>query len=161
MNQIAFKPIGIIRSPFKQPKGTPIQPTAAKGVAGSIEIYDEFVEGLKDLDGFSHITLLFHFHQSPGPLLLVTPYMDDTLRGVFATRAPRRPNPIGLSTVRLLSIDKNVLQIEDIDIVDGTPLLDIKPYVPRFDLREDVRCGWLRDRMERLDSTRDDGRFAQ
>jgi tRNA-Thr(GGU) m(6)t(6)A37 methyltransferase TsaA len=87
--------------------------------------------------------------------------MDDTLRGVFATRAPRRPNPIGLSTVRLLSIDKNVLQIEDIDIVDGTPLLDIKPYVPRFDLREDVRCGWLRDRMERLDSTRDDGRFAQ
>lgn len=161
MESISYTPIGIIHTPFKQPTGTPIQPTAAKGVKGSIEIFDEYVEGLKDLDGFSHITLLFHFHLSPGPLLQVVPYMDDTVRGVFATRAPRRPNPIGMSTVRLLGINKNVLDIEDVDMIDGTPLLDIKPYVPRFDLREGIRTGWLEKRVGKLDTTRDDGRFAK
>ncbi|MBD3392785.1 MAG: tRNA (N6-threonylcarbamoyladenosine(37)-N6)-methyltransferase TrmO [Chitinivibrionales bacterium] len=161
MPKLFLNPIGIIRTPHKEPKGTPIQPPAAKGAKGTIEVFEEFVDGLKDLDGFSHITLLFHFHLSPGPLLQVAPFMDTAVHGVFATRAPRRPNPIGLSTVRLAGIDRNILHIEEVDIVDGSPLLDIKPYVPRFDLRDNVRTGWLAARVERLDTTRDDGRFAQ
>jgi len=157
---IEYTPIGIIHSPFKEPEGVPIQPSASKGVEGYVEIFPEFVPGLKDLEGFSHVILLYHFHLSKPFSLLVKPYLDDKDHGVFATRAPARPNPIGLSIVQLLSIEKNILRIKDVDIVDCTPLLDIKPYVPQFDHRENARIGWLEKKITRLQISRDDGRFA-
>ena len=127
MNEIKYKPIGIIHSPFKEPKGTPIQPTAAKGIEGKVEVFPEYAEGLKDVKEFSHIILVCHFHLSKKPSLKVKPFMDDQMRGVFATRAPSRPNPIGISIVRLIKIEENILHVQDVDIIDGTPLLDIKP----------------------------------
>jgi len=158
-SKIELSPIGIIHSPFKEPKGTPIQTAAAKDIEGKVEIFKEYVEGLKDLNGFSHIILLYHFHLTKGYSLLVKPFMDDTIRGVFATRAPRRPNPIGLSVVRLLRVEGNILYIKDVDIVDGTPLLDIKPYVPHFDIKDVKDIGWLKKRVQNLPQLRDDGRF--
>jgi tRNA (adenine37-N6)-methyltransferase len=113
------------------------------------------------LEGFSHIILLYHFHRARPPALTVRPYLDDASHGVFATRAPARPNAIGLSTVRLLGIEGTVLRIEDVDILDGTPVLDIKPYVPGFDVRPHARSGWVQDNLARLDQAQDDGRFAQ
>jgi len=158
---VKYSPIGVVHSPHRQPSGTPIQPTAAKNVKGIVEILPEYVEGLKDMKGFSHIILLYHFHLSKGYSLLVKPYMDVVERGVFATRAPRRPNPIGLSVVRLDEIDGNRLYVRDVDIVDGTPLLDIKPHVPQFDLRSgQIRIGWLERKVRKLPSTRDNGRFS-
>jgi len=159
MDEIRYKPIGIIHSPFKEPKGTPIQPTAAKGVDGAVEVFPEYVEGLKDLDGFSHIILIYHFHLSRKFSLKVKPFMDDQIRGVFSTRAPSRPNPIGISVVRLIKIEKNVLHIRDVDIIDGTPLLDIKPYVPEFDVRVVDKIGWLERNVNKLPISKDDGRF--
>ncbi|MBP9020753.1 MAG: tRNA (N6-threonylcarbamoyladenosine(37)-N6)-methyltransferase TrmO [Syntrophobacterales bacterium] len=159
MDKIQYTPIGVIRSPFKQVEGMPIQPAGAKGIAGSVEIYEMFAEGLKDLEGFSHIILIYHLHRSRGFKLHVKPFLDDQLRGVFATRAPRRPNAIGISVVRLLQVDRNILKIEDVDILDGTPLLDIKPYVPAFDEREAVRTGWLSSRAGVVAGVRSDERF--
>ena len=159
--EIRYRPIGIIYTPFKKPKGTPIQPTAAKGVNGKVEVFPEYAEGLKDLDGFSHIILIYHFHLSKKFSLKVKPFMDDQMRGVFATRAPSRPNPIGISVVRLIKIEGNILHIQDVDIVDGTPLLDIKPYVPEFDVRVVDRVGWLEGNLDKLHSLRDDGRFQK
>jgi tRNA-Thr(GGU) m(6)t(6)A37 methyltransferase TsaA len=159
MDKIQYTPIGVIRSPFKQVEGMPIQPAGAKGIAGSVEIYEMFAEGLKDLEGFSHIILIYHLHRSRGFKLHVKPFLDDQLRGVFATRAPRRPNAIGISIVRLLQVDRNILKIEDVDILDGTPLLDIKPYVPTFDEREAVRTGWLSSRADVVAGVRSDERF--
>jgi tRNA-Thr(GGU) m(6)t(6)A37 methyltransferase TsaA len=161
MDEIKFKPIGIIRSPFKKLQGIPIQPVAAKDIKGTVEIFPEYVEGLKDLEGFSHIILIFHFHLSKKPRLKVIPYMDDKTRGVFATRAPSRPNPIGLSVVRLVGIEGETLHIQDVDIADETPLLDIKPYVPDFDSREVVKIGWLEENIYKLPSSKDDGRFKK
>ena len=157
---IKYKPIGFIHTPFKEPKGVPIQPVAGKDIEGKVEILPDYVEGLKDLEGFSHIILIYHLHLSKKASLLVKPYMDEKLRGVFATRAPSRPNPIGLSIVRLVNIKGNMIYIKDIDIVDGTPLLDIKPYVPGFDLREVNRIGWLEKNIYKLPSSRDNGRFV-
>ena len=158
---IKYRPIGIIHSPFRTPHGTPIQPTAAYNVEGTVEIFPEFVEGLKDLEGFSHIILIYHFHLVTGFSLLVKPYMDENYHGVFATRAPARPNPIGISVVRLDKIEGNILYVRDIDIVDGAPLLDIKPYVPEFDIRNDVsKIGWLERNIKKLPKARDDGRFV-
>ena len=157
---ISYKPIGIIRSPFSEIKGMPIQPSGAKGIKGTIELMPEFAEGLQDLEGFSHIILIYHLHLSTSFSLKVKPFLDDQLRGVFATRAPRRPNPIGLSVVRLKEIKGNILHIEDIDIVDGTPLLDIKPYVPAFEVQEAVRIGWLSEKAGRASRERSDGRFG-
>jgi len=159
MNEISYKPIGIIHSPFKEPHGTPIQPAGARDIEGTVEIASEYVEGLKDIEGFSHIILIYHFHLSLGYLLKVEPYMDEESRGLFATRAPSRPNPIGISIVRLVKVDGNRLYIRDVDIVDGTPLLDIKPYVPEFDRRKVDRIGWLGKRVNKLSKARDDGRF--
>ncbi|ADC65455.1 protein of unknown function UPF0066 [Ferroglobus placidus DSM 10642] len=161
MNEIKYKPIGIIYSPFKEPKGTPIQPTAAKGVKGKVVVFPEYAEGLKDLEGFSHIILIYHFHLVRKSSLKVKPFMDDKVRGVFATRAPSRPNPIGISVVRLTKIEENVLYIQDVDIVDGTLLLDIKPYVPEFDVREADRIGWLKENLHKLTTSKDDGRFVE
>lgn len=159
MNLITFRPIGIISTPFSESKGTPIQPKAAEGVAGSVKIFPEFCRGLQDLEGFSHIFLIYHFHLCQGFSLLVRPFLDEMKRGVFATRAPARPNPIGLSLVRLDSIETDTLQVRDVDMVDGTPLLDIKPFVPEFDTRDQTRIGWLTDNLEKLKTMKDDGRF--
>lgn len=154
-----FKPIGIVHSPFKEAIGVPIQPKAAKGIKGTIEVFAEFADGLADLDGFSHIILIYHFHLAQNYKLKVIPYMDDQQRGVFATRAPSRPNPIGISVVRLNRIVNNILYIQDVDIIDGTPLLDIKPYVPDFDSVENIKIGWLEKRVHKLSTSKDDGRF--
>jgi tRNA-Thr(GGU) m(6)t(6)A37 methyltransferase TsaA len=159
-NEIKYKPIGVIHSPFKEPKGTPIQPTAAIGVEGIVEVFPEHAEGLKDLEGFSHIILLYHFHLSGKPSLKVKPFLDEQEHGVFATRAPSRPNPIGFSVVRLLAVEGNKLYVQDLDIVDRTPLLDIKPYVPEFDGREVEKVGWLEKNLKKLPSSKDDGRFV-
>jgi tRNA-Thr(GGU) m(6)t(6)A37 methyltransferase TsaA len=160
MEHIRYEPIGVVHSPFPEPEGTPIQATGAEGVPGSVEVFPRFAKGLKDLDGFSHIVLLYHCHRAGPPALEVTPVLDDVPRGVFATRAPARPNAIGLSVVRLVGIEGSTLRVRDVDVVDGTPLLDIKPYVPAFDTRVATRIGWLRGRSDRLPHTTDDGRFA-
>ncbi len=157
--KIEYTPIGIIHSPFKEPVGMPIQPTGAAGVAGTVEVFEDFQAGLKDLEGFSHIILLYHFHRSEGFNLHVVPFMDSQIRGVFATRAPRRPNPIGLSAVRLVRIENGILRIENVDILDGTPLLDIKPYVPDFDAPREVRTGWLEEIGKTVGNRKADDRF--
>lgn len=156
---ISFEPIGFIHSPFIKAEGTPIQPKAAGKAKGKIELLPEFTDCLQDLEGFSHIILLYYFHLSEGYSAKVIPYMDNQERGVFATRAPRRPNPIGLSLVRLDKIKNNILLVSGIDVIDGTPLLDIKPYVPEFDREEEFRLGWLEKKVRRLPGTKDDGRF--
>ena len=161
MTIFEYHPIGVIHSPFKTPAGTPIQPTAASGVKGEIEVFAEYMDGLEDLAGFSHIFLLYHFHLSKKFKLRVKPFLDDKMRGLFATRAPSRPNPIGLSVVRLVGIENNSLQIEDVDVVDGTPLLDIKPYVPEFDVRQVHTIGWLEKKKVKIEETKDDGRFSR
>jgi len=159
MKEIHYKPIGVIQSPFATSAGMPIQPTGAKGVRGSIKIKRDYVEGLKDLGGFSHLILLYHFHLSTDFSLTVTPFLDDSPRGVFATRAPKRPNPIGLSVVKLNRIEEDTLYIENVDIIDGTPLLDIKPYVPAFDGFENVKVGWLADKEKAVPQKKSDDRF--
>ncbi len=159
MKKIVYKPIGIINTPFRKCKGTPIQPKAGKDIEGKVVILPEYVDGLKDLGGFSHIILIYHFHLSKGFKLHVIPYMDNKERGVFATRAPKRPNPIGISVVKLLKIEKNILYIKNIDIVDETPLLDIKPYIPHFDEPEDIKIGWLEKKIGNLPCKKADDRF--
>ncbi len=158
--QIAYKPIGVIRSPFTEIEGMPIQPTGAIGIKGTIEIFPKLQDGLNDLEGFSHIILLYHLHRSEGFRLIVTPFLDDQPRGLFATRAPKRPNPIGLSVVKLVRREGNILHIENVDILDGTPLLDIKPYVPAFEPDADIRVGWLEETKERVRQKRSDRRFG-
>jgi len=163
--KIEYTPIGIIHSPHTTPDGMPIQPTGAKGVEGKVEVFEDFAPGLKDLDGFSHIILLYYFHRSEGYELETIPFLDTKPHGVFATRAPKRPNPIGLSIVKLVRIDGRILYIENIDVLDNTPLIDIKPYVPDFDAppnaQTDVKTGWL----ENLDKTeidkKSDDRFSK
>jgi len=157
---IEYKPIGVIHSPFKSTRGVPIQPKAAEEVEGVVEVFPDYVEGLRDLNGFSHIILIYHFHLVRGYKLLVKPYMDNSIRGVFATRAPARPNPIGISVVKLLKIDRNLIYVKGLDVVDGTPLLDIKPYVPDFDIFEVERIGWLERCVHKLKQAKDDGRFV-
>ncbi len=159
IEEISYKPIGIIHSPFTQPKGVPIQSSGAKGIRGTVEIAQEYRNGIKDLEGFSHIILLYHFHLSKGFSLEVKPFMDDTIRGVFATRAPKRPNPIGLSVVKLIKVENCILHIENIDIVDGTPLLDIKPYIPNVDIHNVERIGWLTQKVDEMDRKKADDRF--
>jgi len=156
---IRYKPIGVIRSPFGAPEGTPIQPAAARGIRGCVELNPAYVRGLKDLDGFSHVILIYHCNKAKPASLRVKPFLDNEERGVFATRSPSRPNAIGVSVVRLLGISRHVLHVENVDIVDGTPLLDIKPYVPQFDAAEDVRIGWVQTNTGKIEHTRDDGRF--
>ena len=158
-DQIIYKSIGTIHSPFQEPVGTPIQPRAGAGVSGSIVLDPAYQEGLRDLEGFSHLILVYHLHQSGEGDLLVKPFLDDQKHGVFATRAPRRPNGIGISVVRLVGINENTLEIEDMDILDGTPLLDIKPYIPDFDQHQDVRIGWLEKNRDQIPGKQADDRF--
>jgi len=141
--KIEYQPIGFVHSPHQTTSGTPIQPSRARGIEGTVELEEEYVEALSDLDGFSHIILICHLHEAAGFKPKVVPYLDTELRGLFATRAPSRPNPIGLSVVRLLGIDRHVLRIEGVDLLDATPVLDIKPYVRDFDDQTEIRCGWL------------------
>jgi tRNA-Thr(GGU) m(6)t(6)A37 methyltransferase TsaA len=161
MQKIEFTPIGIIYSPFNELKGMPIQPVAAKDIEGKIEVFPEYTPGLKDLDGFSHIILLYYLHKSQGFDLEVVPFLDTQKRGLFATRAPRRPNPIGLSVVRINRIEKNIIHIFDVDILNETPLLDIKPMVTDFDQVETVRLGWYNSVKKDSRSMRSDGRFVK
>ena len=158
---ISVTSIGIIQTPFKDIDGMPVQPSGARDVSGQLVLDPQYEEGLCDLDGFSHLILLYHFHLSNGYSLMVKPFLDTVRRGLFATRAPRRPNSIGLSIVRLNRIDGRILHILDVDMLDGTPLLDIKPYVPTFDIRSDVRAGWLEQSQERSTSLKSDQRFRE
>ncbi len=139
--EFVMRPIGEIHSPFTDKGDTPIQPSRSTA-RGQVEVYSAYAAGLRDLDGFSHIILLYAFHRSDNYTLVVKPFLDDQERGLFATRYPARPNPIGLSIVRLLAVYDQVLEIEGVDMLDGTPLLDIKPYIPDFDAQTDVRPGW-------------------
>ena len=161
MNPVEYHPIGIIHTPFKTPDGTPIQPIGAKDSQAEIIINSDYVEGLADLSGFSHIILLYHFHLSKKYTLVVKPFLDDAAHGLFATRAPSRPNPIGLSVVRLIDIKGHKLIVKGADVVDGTPLLDIKPYVPAFDAHEVDRVGWLADKSKNAGNTVADERFVK
>jgi len=141
-------PIGLIHSPFTEKDQTPIQASRSQAI-GRVELYPEFADGLDDIEALSHIHLLYVFHRSSGYTLRVKPFLDDQEHGLFATRYPQRPNPIGLSTVRLLFRQGNALTVEGLDVLDGTPLLDIKPYVPDFDLRTEVRTGWYESRSKK------------
>jgi len=145
---ILLEPIGIIHSPFTDSKETPIQPIRST-TAGWIEIFPQFIAGLQDIEAFSHLYLIYHLHQQQEVRLLVTPFLDDQEHGVFATRHPARPNHIGMSLVRLTGRSENRLEIYGVDVFDGTPLLDIKPFVTDFDLRENVRIGWYETRAKK------------
>ena len=154
-----YRTIGFIRSPFKELEAMPIQPTSEASAPGKVEIFPEFVKGLKDLDGFSHVILLYHMHATREQALTVTPFLDSSPRGIFATRAPTRPNPIGLSIVKLIRVDGGVLYVDDLDVLDGTPLLDLKPYVPEFDHRPQARAGWLENAKGKVRRKTSDDRF--
>ncbi len=158
---LVVRPIGVFSSPHKELPGMPIQPVGARGVAGHITVAARFVPGLKDLDGFSHVIVLYHLHGSEGYELLVKPFLDTEERGVFATRAPRRPNPIGLSVLELTGVDlaTGVVRLNNVDILDGTPVLDIKPYVPAFDAWPGERVGWMAGKTPDADTCRADERF--
>lgn len=161
MTTIEFKSIGTIHSPFKDLEGMPIQPVGANGIKGEIHLNQEYKDGLKDLDGFSHIILIYHLHLSKGHTLEVKPFLDTEKRGIFATRAPKRPNPIGMSVVHLEKIEGSTIFISNVDIVDGTPLIDIKPYVPHFDKNEDeeITIGWFEDKYHEAVNKKSDRRF--
>lgn len=139
---LVLKSIGIIRSSHTKASETPIQPVFARGIKGTVILDPDYAQGLQDLDKFSHIYLLYYFHRAGAAELTVKPFLENKTHGIFATRAPARPNPVGFSVVRLVSMEKNILRISDVDILDGTPLLDIKPYIKRFDSRENVHSGW-------------------
>ena len=159
ISNIAIKPIGVVHSPFTEKNGTPIQPGGAKNVVGEIEIFAEYVDGLEDLEGFSHIILVYQFHKLKNVHLRVKPFMDTETHGVFSTRSPGRPNLIGLSVLKLEEIIGNKLIISNVDMLDGTPVIDIKPYVPQFDSVVAERIGWLENNVNKHKVMKDDGRF--
>lgn len=152
-----FRAIGIIHTPYESSNGTPIQPVYAQDREGTVELFAPYADGIQDLDGFDRIWLVYHLHCAPAGPLRVIPFRDNREHGVFATRSPCRPNPIGLSCVRLLVIEGNTLRVAGVDMLDGTPLLDIKPYVPEFDSFPNAKAGWLNE--QRVDRTRADARF--
>ncbi len=160
MEPVTFFPVGVVHSPHKELAGMPVQPPSAAGIAGEIEIFPEYAEGLLDIEGFSRIMVFYHLHRSAGPLLSAIPFLDTVPHGVFASRIPRRPNSLGFSVVRLLSRDRNILKIADVDILDGTPVLDIKPYVPEFDSYPNESSGWFAGKLDDMSSKRSDDRFV-
>ncbi|MGO8718237.1 MAG: tRNA (N6-threonylcarbamoyladenosine(37)-N6)-methyltransferase TrmO [Acidobacteriaceae bacterium] len=157
--EIVLRPIGFIRTPFTRTEGTPIQSRFADGVEGTVDLLPEFAPGLRDIEGFDRLWLLFAFDRASDPRLAVRPYLDTDEHGVFATRSPARPNRLGISSVRLLRVEGNRLHVADVDILDGTPLLDIKPCVPAFDYLPATRIGWLEGRQ--LEGGVADGRFER
>lgn len=159
--RIECESIGIIHTPYRETAGMPIQPSGAEGVRGTIEVFPEFGPGLADIDGFSHLILLYHFHNAGDVKLVVTPFLDSEQRGVFATRAPIRPSKIGLTVVKLIDRADCLLTIENIDVLDGTPLLDIKPYVDTFDSPAADRFGWLEAARRQSLSQAADDRFRK
>lgn len=158
--RIAYTPVGYFRTPFTNIKGMPIQPVGANGIEGSIEILPEYREGLKDLEGFSHVFVLYHLHEIVGYDLMVTPFLDHEQHGIFATRSPKRPNPIGLSVMRLKGVTDSSVLLECIDVLDQTPVIDIKPYVADFDLCDADRFGWFEGKSINAKHHRSDERFA-
>jgi tRNA-Thr(GGU) m(6)t(6)A37 methyltransferase TsaA len=150
--------IGIIRSPFHEAAGTPIQPVFAEETEGTVDVWPQYAEGLRDLAGFDRLWLVYQLHCAPPGKMRVVPFRDNREHGIFATRSPCRPNPIGLSCVRLLGIEGNTLRVGGVDMLDGTPLLDIKPYVPEFDSFPNAKAGWLD--AHRMDRTHADARFT-
>ncbi len=142
-NTIIYHPIGVVHSPHHERGKTPIQPIYADGFRGYLEIFPEFAEGLQDLELFSHIFVIFHFHQARAFKLKLTPFFHTTERGIFTTRAPERPNPIGLSLVRIEKVEENRVYVNDLDMLDGTPILDIKPFTKGLDMRTESRDGWI------------------
>jgi len=158
--KIEYQPIGKINTPFKKPEGVPIQPKAGKNITGTVEIFPEFADGLKDLDGFSHIYLIYHFHRSKLHPLFVVPFLDTVERGVFSTRAPNRPNLLGISIVKLKKVERNLLHIRGVDILDGTPLLDIKPFISELE-PDEIRIGWLEEKSEEFAKKKADDRFSR
>jgi tRNA-Thr(GGU) m(6)t(6)A37 methyltransferase TsaA len=159
MMKIEYQSIGVIYTPWQNIEDMPIQPIGGKGAEGRVEVFPAYEEGLKDLDGFSHIVLLYHLHQAKSPNLSVIPFMDTVSRGVFATRAPSRPNSIGLSVVQLNRIEGCSIQVQNLDILNGTPLLDIKPYIRTVDDQEQCRFGWLEHVKNNFRTKRSDNRF--
>jgi tRNA-Thr(GGU) m(6)t(6)A37 methyltransferase TsaA len=160
---VAYKPIGTLRSPHAEVAGMPIQPTGARGVPGHIEIAPEYAAGLRDLEGFSHVIVLYHLHRISGYELSVRPFLDTDDHGVFATRSPKRPNAIGLSVLELAGVEWNetggVVRLLNVDVLDGTPVLDIKPYVPAFDSWQAERIGWFAGKADGAETCKADERF--
>ncbi|WP_430932553.1 tRNA (N6-threonylcarbamoyladenosine(37)-N6)-methyltransferase TrmO [Saccharicrinis sp. 156] len=162
MQHFTFQPIGTIYTPHSSLENMPIQPIGAEAAKGYILLKEEFVEGLKDLEGFTHLTLIYHLHKVTNYQMSVVPYMDDKAHGVFATRSPKRPNAIGLSTVKLVKVEDNKIFIEEVDMLDKTPLLDIKPFFRQFDNRMDARSGWLDEKdADLVLKTKSDNRFVE
>ena len=159
--KIELESIGTIHTEFNEIEGMPIQPTGAKGIPGTIEIKDQYLDGLKDLDGFSHIHLIYLLHKVEGYMLEVKPFMDNATHGVFATRSPKRPNRIGMSVVKVKKIEGNTIHIENVDILNGTPLIDIKPYVPQLyeDTIDELKIGWFETNHQKAKSQKSDNRF--
>lgn len=155
----SYTPIGMIHSPFTDIAGMPIQPVGARGIRGTIEIREDLREGLSDLAAFSRVILIYALHRCSGYSLTVIPFLDPAPHGVFATRSPKRPNAIGLSVVKLVGVDGCTVTIEDVDVLDGTPLLDLKPYIPSFDAYPDSCCGWFEHTAENAREIRSDDRF--
>ncbi|MDR3639783.1 MAG: tRNA (N6-threonylcarbamoyladenosine(37)-N6)-methyltransferase TrmO [Humidesulfovibrio sp.] len=165
---VAYQPIGTLRSPYADVAGMPIQPVGARGIQGHIEVAPEFAAGLKDLNGFSHVIVLYHLHRINGYELLVRPFLDTQDHGIFATRSPKRPNAIGLSVLELVGVELagseaagtgGVVHLRNVDILDGTPVLDIKPYVPAFDVWEAGRIGWFAGKVDEAETCKADERF--
>ncbi len=161
VSEIAYEPIGVVRSPYAELDGMPLQTVASPEVEATIALHERVHGALRDLDGFSHVWLIVHLHGVDGWAPEVVPFLDDDRpRGVLATRSPRHPNPIGLSLVELVAVEPGALRIRGVDLLDGTPVLDVKPYVPLFDAREDVRTGWFAAAADRVRTLRSDGRYG-
>jgi len=150
--EFKLKPIGIVHSPFKKIEDIDSKKFADSGgfdsIQGELELFKEFEDGLKDIDGFSHLVVLFAFHESEGYRLHTKPLLDDTLKGVFSTRSPNRPNPIGMTVVKVIERKGNALKVSGIDMIEGTPILDIKPYTSR-DQKSSIKLGWLEQKMKK------------
>ncbi|MEJ2627215.1 MAG: tRNA (N6-threonylcarbamoyladenosine(37)-N6)-methyltransferase TrmO [bacterium] len=159
---IYFKPIGTIHTPFTSPRGIPIQGALRQDIKGEVEIFSEFQPGLQDVEGFSHLILIYYFDGVKGFTLQATPFLDTVPRGIFSIRGPRRPNPIGLTVVKNLGIKENIITFAGVDMVEGTPLLDIKPYFSDIDSHPDASCGWMRDKLKKQgNKTKADDRFSK
>ena len=159
--KIELECIGEIQTEFSEIEGMPIQPTGAKGIKGKVIIKDKFAEGLKDLESFSHIHLIYILHKVEGYHLQVKPFMDNTKHGIFATRSPKRPNRIGMSVCKLNKIEGNIVHIENVDILNKTPLIDIKPYVPQLyeDTIDELKIGWFEKNYQKAKTKKADSRF--